>query len=102
MELKGALMMSEKDNVATALAEAEQGSEVEIRLGKETRDIKALDEIPFGFKIAVADIPAGSAVYKYGEQIGVASKDIKQGQLVHIHNIEGARARGDRAKGASK
>jgi len=102
MELKGALMMSEKDNVATALEEAEPGAVVEVRLGKESRNIKALDKIPFGFKIAVADIFTGATVCKYGEQIGVASKDIKQGQLVHVHNIEGARARGDKAKGGSK
>ena len=102
MDLKGALMISEKDNVATSLAEVEPGAEVEIRLGKEVSSIKALDKVPFGFKIAVSDIPAGSGVIKYGEPIGIASQDIKKGQLVHVHNIEGARGRGDLAKGGSK
>jgi altronate dehydratase small subunit len=51
----------------------------------------------FGFKLALTDISKGSKVIKYGETIGLASQDIKQGQLVHIHNIEGARARGDLA-----
>ena len=32
---------------------------------------------------------------KYGESIGVASSDIQEGQLVHVHNLEGARGRGD-------
>jgi altronate dehydratase small subunit len=37
-------------------------------------------------------------VLKYGESIGVASSDIQMGQLVHVHNLEGARGRGDLAE----
>ena len=101
MDLQGAMMLSDKDNVATSLADLEPGADVRIRLGKEVNTIKALEIIPFGFKIAVADITKGFNVIKYGEAIGLASQDIKQGQLVHIHNIEGARGRGDLAKGES-
>jgi len=96
-----ALMISEKDNVATSLANAEAGATVQVRLGKEIQDIKALEEIPFGFKIAVTDIARSGKIIKYGESIGIASENIKQGQLVHVHNIEGARGRGDLAKGDS-
>ena len=46
-------------------------------------------------KIAVEDIPQGAQVMKYGESIGIASTDIKVGGQVHVHNIEGARGRGD-------
>ena len=97
-----ALMLSPKDNVATSLREAEAGAEVQVRLGKEVRTVKALERIPFGFKIAVARIPRGAKVMKYGEPIGVASADIEPGQLVHVHNIEGARGRGDLQRGESK
>ena len=96
-----ALMISDKDNVATSLANAESGATVQVRLGKEVKSIKALEKIPFGFKIAVTDITRGDKIVKYGESIGIASVDIKQGQLVHVHNIEGARGRGDLAKGDS-
>lgn len=96
-----ALKLSEKDNVATSLAELDQGAEVRVRWGKEAIRIISLEKIPFGFKIALTDISIGSNVIKYGETIGVASQNIRRGQLVHIHNIEGARARGDLAKGDS-
>ena len=97
-----ALMMSPKDNVATSLLEAAPGVEVQVRLGKEVRPVKALEKIPFGFKIAVDRIPRGASVVKYGEPIGIASRDIERGQLVHVHNTEGARGRGDLAKGETK
>lgn len=102
MPFSGALMLSEKDNVATSLEDIEAGGEATVRLGKEVRSIKALEMIPFGLKVAVADIGNGSHVIKYGESIGVASSNIKKGELVHIHNLEGGRGRGDLAKGGSK
>ncbi len=94
-----ALKLSEKDNVATSLAELDAGTEVRVRWGKEIIGIKLLEKIPFGFKIALTDINKGANVIKYGETIGIASQNIKPGQLVHIHNLEGARARGDLIKG---
>ena len=97
--MRGALMLSKADNVATAIEDIDAGSEVFVRLGKAIEKVKALDRIPFGFKIAVADISKGAHVVKYGESIGIASLDIKRGQQVHIHNLEGARGRGDLARG---
>ena len=99
MRARGALMLAERDNVATLLEDAARGSEVLVRLGKESKPVKALEDIAFGFKIAVADIAQGASIIKYGEPIGLASRDIKKGELVHIHNLEGARGRGDLEKG---
>ena len=95
-------MLSDKDSVATCLEEIGEGVEVQVRLGEEVRKVKALERIPFGFKIAVADIAKGAHVIKYGESIGVASSEIKKGNMVHIANLEGARGRGDLEKGGSK
>ena len=97
-----ALKLSDKDNVATALSDIETESEVNIRWGKEITKISSLEKIPFGFKVALIDINKGSKVIKYGETIGIASQDIKRGQLVHVHNTQGARGRGDLVKGDSK
>lgn len=102
MASRGALMLSAKDNVATVLEDVEAGTDVPARLGKEVRNVKALERIPFGFKMAIADIAKGAEVVKYGESIGIASQDINKGEMVHIHNLEGARGRGDMAKGGSK
>lgn len=102
MTSKGALILAEADNVATAIDDIEPGTDVPVRLGREVRTVKALERVPFGFKIAVVDIPKGAEVIKYGESIGKASFDIKKGNLVHIHNLEGARGRGDLAKGGSR
>ena len=95
-------MLAESDNVATAIDHIDQGVEVPVRLGWDVRTVKALEKIPFGFKMAVTDIARASQVVKYGESIGKASSDIKKGQLVHIHNLEGVRGRGDLAKGGSR
>jgi len=57
--------------------------------------LRAREEIPFGFKIALTDIPRSEIIRKYGATIGRASTAIAKGALVHIHNLEGTRARGD-------
>lgn len=102
MSSKGALVLSEADNVATALEDIASGIEAPVRLGEQVSKVTALEQIPFGFKIALIDIPQGTHVIKYGESIGIASADINVGQLVHIHNLEGTRGRGDLAgEGAS-
>jgi len=102
MPTRGALMLSPKDNVATLLEDVAPGAKVLIRLGRETSTVGATESIPFGFKIAVADIAKGATIIKYGETIGIASRDIKEGELVHIHNLEGGRGRGDLMKGGAK
>ena len=95
MPSKRGLILSPKDNVANALEEVLAGEEIEAYQGKERISLRAIKKIPFGFKVAMTDIGRGQPVVKYGEMIGRASQTIKKGALVHIHNIEGARGRGD-------
>jgi altronate dehydratase small subunit len=102
MAFKGALMLSDKDNVATSLEDFQPGTKVKVQLGEKDIQVQTLDHIPFGFKVAVTDIPKGDHVIKYGEFIGIASSEIKTGNLVHIHNLGGARGRGDLVEGAEK
>ena len=99
MTARRALRLANKDNVATSLEDIESGAVVLVRLGKDSEEITAREEIPFGFKIAVTDVPREAPVIKYGEPIGVASQDIKKGQMVHVHNIAGVRGRGDLSEG---
>jgi len=95
---KRALILNPKDNVASVMEDVAPGDNVAVQGGNETRMLKAIEKIPFGFKMAAADIRQGEAVLKYGEVIGRATINIKKGALVHIHNIEGARGRGDLQK----
>jgi len=100
MAQKRALRMNPNDNTATVLEEVAPGEEVGARTGGDFTVVKAIEKIPFAFKVALTDIPKGGMIYKYGEVIGKASTDIKQGALVHVHNLEGTRGRGDLAQGA--
>lgn len=96
------LKLHSQDNVATALDALAKGSMALVSVGDgPTETIELLEDIPFGFKFATQNISPGAPVIKYGELIGVASVAIRAGALVHIHNIEGTRGRGDAAtKGA--
>lgn len=87
--------MKTVDNVATVLENVDTGEQIAASIGRETRTLVAAESIPFGFKVAFDNIPRGGSVLKYGEVIGKASVSIKKGQLVHIHNLEGTRGRGD-------
>ena len=91
--MKAALVISERDNVATALEPLEPGRRLEIG-GVE---VVARDAIASGHKIALRAIAAGEAVIKYGSPIGLASADIAAGSHVHTHNVASSRGRGDLA-----
>lgn len=43
--------------------------------------------IPRGHKVALRDIPAGNALRKFGQVIGVATREIAAGDHVHMHNL---------------
>lgn len=89
-----AIKITDKDNVATVLQEIAAGQKVCWNLSEKA--VAAVSDIPFGHKIAVKDIAAGELIFKYGEIIGEATKNIPAGAHVHVSNIDSRRARGDR------
>jgi altronate dehydratase small subunit len=91
MTLK-ALVLHPKDNVATAVCRLESGQSINVN----SRQYILREVIPTGHKFALRDIEDGEKIIKYGEIIGQATARIKQGEHVHIHNVEGLRGRGDR------
>ncbi len=95
MASKRAIILNESDTVANVVEPVEAGDTVEARIGQRVVPVQATESIPFGFKISLVAVPKGGDVRKYGEVIGKASQPIKKGHLVHIHNLEGARGRGD-------
>ena len=74
-----AVILHERDNVATAL--------VDVPPGDYAPTLTVPEEIPAGFKLAVAPIGSGQKIYKYGYVIGVAREDIQPGRCVHVHNM---------------
>ena len=52
---KRALILSPKDNVASVMEEVSSGDDIVVQGGKETRLLKAIEKIPFGFKVATAE-----------------------------------------------
>lgn len=97
MELKLALKVHDADNVATIFAGGiTSGTQVEIRDKKGVGETAAvLGDVPYGHKIAVRPIAKGEKIIKYGEEIGVATKEIARGEYVHVHNLDSMRGRGD-------
>jgi altronate dehydratase small subunit len=97
MELKLGLKVHEKDNVATIFAERiVKGTQIEIHDKSGNKQLLiVLDDIPYGHKVAVTVITKGNLINKYGEEIGIATRDIKPGEHVHIHNLDSMRGRGD-------
>ena len=89
------LVFHRRDNVGTATDNIPQGANCTVKEPCSLK-IEAAQPIPFGFKIALKDILAGEEVIKYGQVIGRSTTCIHSGELVHIHNIEGTRGRGDR------
>jgi hypothetical protein len=88
--IENLILSHPKDNVATAKSPIKSGTSLTISKGKK---IIAKEEIPFAHKIALRGIPRDGAVIKYGERIGRAIREIKAGELVHIHNVVGERGR---------
>ncbi|NIU82216.1 MAG: D-galactarate dehydratase [Candidatus Thorarchaeota archaeon] len=91
--MKTALQINESDNVATATKNIEQDEKVQIISpeGDTVIITESLDYIPFGHKIAIKPFSEGEEILKYGEIIGLASKQIKPGEWVHVHNVVSAR-----------
>lgn len=91
-----AIIIDKKDNVATALSRLEEGDSIQVGIEDYGLDIVLSQNIPFGHKFALKDIRQGEAVIKYGEVIGLATKQIRQGEHAHVHNVESLKGRGDR------
>lgn len=89
--MKALLVISDRDNVATALEPLEAGRTVTIG----NLSLKVRQDIPRGHKVAIRPIPAGEPVLKYGSAIGIATADILSGAHVHTHNVASSRGRGD-------
>ena len=89
--MRNAMIIDAKDNVAVAIEPIAKGDTVTYVCGGKDVSLIALEDITIYHKLATRDIAKGEPVVKYGEHIGIASCDIKTGEHVHVHNVEGHR-----------
>jgi altronate hydrolase/altronate dehydratase small subunit len=73
-----------QDNVATLLDDGSGAAQV---LGAQPQEIRLLEKIERGHKVALRDIAANEAVVKFGVRIGHATRHVAPGAWVHLHNL---------------
>jgi altronate dehydratase small subunit len=88
-----AIMINEKDNVATAIVPLKDGSMVSFERQGRTEKVQVVSAIPMGHKFALQDMEKGTDVIKYGEPIGYATARIARGEHVHVHNVASHRGK---------
>ena len=78
-----AILLRSDDDVAVTTRELKAGTRVLTAGG----ELVLSGDVPRSHKLAVRDLPSGSAVHKYGQSIGLATVDIVAGAHVHTHNL---------------
>jgi len=81
------MVMHKDDNVAVCLRALNPGETISFQYADANMQLKTMDPIPLGHKVALKDIQLGKSIIKYGEIIGKATKEITKGQHVHTHNV---------------
>jgi len=78
------------DNVGVATVDIKAGETAQglFMDTQEKIEMKSLQEIPLGHKIALTDLKVEESVIKYGHDIGKVVADIKAGEHVHIQNLK--------------
>ena len=76
--------------MVTLVDEARAGDRVGFVTAERRQEVVALNHVPFGHKVAAREIAAGEPVVKYHEPIGRASRAIRPGEHVHVHNVQSA------------
>jgi altronate dehydratase small subunit len=80
-----AFQIQPQDNVATLLDDAAAGS-IEI-VGAQLQEIRLLERIQRGHKVALRAIAMNEAIIKFGVPIGHATRPIQRGAWIHLHNL---------------
>jgi altronate hydrolase len=76
-----AIRLNPNDDVMIATRELEVGTALP------GTDIRCLERIASGHKVAIKAVAKGGPVRRYNQIIGFATQDIKPGQHVHVHNL---------------
>jgi (2R)-sulfolactate sulfo-lyase subunit alpha len=87
------LVHAPDDVVGVAVQDIEPGPAVpgKIQSNGSELTLEVLDPVPLGHKVALRSLASGEQVIKYGIAIGRATRDIRPGEHVHVHNVKGER-----------
>lgn len=84
------LVHEKDDSVGVATVDIKAGETVEglFMDTQEPLEVKTLNDIPLGHKIAMIDHHVDGSVIKYGADIGKVVADVKKGGHVHTQNLK--------------
>ncbi|MFO7596557.1 MAG: UxaA family hydrolase [Desulfocurvibacter africanus] len=84
------LVHEKADNVGVATVDIKTGETASgLYMDSQNKvEIKVLNDIPLGHKIALSDMKPEDAVIKYGHDIGRVVADVKKGGHVHTQNLK--------------
>ncbi len=87
------LIHDPQDDVGVAVVDLKAGEEAGIVTleGVPVGQVKLVEDVLLGHKVAMRDLPADKHVIEYARAIGYALAPIKTGEHVHIHNIRSLR-----------
>lgn len=86
------LVHNEGDSVAVATRDLKPGQvEGGYLVGPESVVVELKEPVPLGHKFALTDIAEGDEVVEYRNRVAIASKPIKAGEYVHVHNVRSVR-----------
>jgi (2R)-sulfolactate sulfo-lyase subunit alpha len=83
------LVHEKSDSVGVATVDIKAGENAEglFMDSQESLQVKIVNDIPLGHKIALKDFKVGDTVIKYGHDIGKVTADIRAGEHVHTQNL---------------
>ncbi|HSQ16336.1 MAG TPA: UxaA family hydrolase [Anaerolineales bacterium] len=90
---KGILLHESADDVGVAVMDLKTGEEIAVVTleGQPVKEIKLVNDVPLGHKVAMRDLAPEMVVIEYGRTIGAVSAAIAAGEHVHVHNIKSLR-----------
>ena len=91
MRKTDAIILNKIDNVATSLREINSNEKITLKIEGHFINFTLEDSVKIFHKFSLKVIKKGDKILKYGEVIGIATKDIKKGKHVHVENITSLR-----------
>ncbi|WP_020397134.1 UxaA family hydrolase [Thiolinea disciformis] len=81
---KTVIQLHPSDNVVITIQALAMGSSVSLH----DTLIPIEKNLAIGYKLANRNIQQGDKILKYGVSIGSATRDIRLGEVVHVHNMQ--------------